>query len=506
MPPEEQKKWQDNSIDVPYDGSEYPIEEDGAEIDPGMLASGAGGIAQGVTLDHADEIVAGLKNPRGGAKQFISSYLGKKYPLDDKDIVAYKEERDALRGKFDTVKKAHPYVYGGSQALGAALPAAGLALTGAEAIPIAAALGGTAGLGSSKAEDPGNLALDASLPTVIAPVIQGGLNIAGKGLKSGADRFGQLLKRKGAQLTENATGASPSQAGEFKGYGGGKTDPETGRYLLDNKLVPWSGNQKIMRNRVTGALDDAGNRIGQQIQKLDDAGNVIDTPGLWALAKLKEQEMLASGADKATIDEFRRAVNRELTDPGYLASTINKMKGFWQDLGKYSNKAGNRRQNVSEKGFADVLNQAENQNASRAADVTIAPKLAEAKNDYSFLKPVSKAMDSAVQKRKQGKLNLNLRDTLAGTLLGAAGGYSSQNSGSKGILPGGLSGAGLGIAGSKLLASRGPGFGANLLYSSGKAAMSVPTGIARVLGPGGSAVAAKDLYEYLKQQELFNNK
>lgn len=154
-----------------------------AAAPPGVLESGARGLAQGATLGFADELA-------GGGEALLDKIRGAHEALGE----LYLKHRDESRKKFDAAKQANPIAFGAGQVAGALAPA--LATAGGsipEQLAAGAALGGANVLGESKSlEDPGLLGKTA-------------LGVAGGAAGAG---LGNLAARGVAPLLRGASGAA----------------------------------------------------------------------------------------------------------------------------------------------------------------------------------------------------------------------------------------------------------------------------------------------------------
>lgn len=257
----------------PFDAAPTPKKQ-------GMGESILHGLEQGTTFGLFDEIsgageglgkMIGLKG-LGGPMRDIE--LDK--PTLDWDQIkdAYKSRRDLIRQSTAQGKKDNPKtmlaseIAGGLLTGGAATKALGLAVP--KTIGQIADAGGRAGLlagfGASEAKDVGGMMEDTAKSGALGWV----LGLGGASLSKGIGNLaGKVTNRPGASLKKFA------EKKAFESLGGGKAAvkeagdslQDTGRYLLDNKIVtPLAGKETVAQRigdklgSVSGELDDIINK------------------------------------------------------------------------------------------------------------------------------------------------------------------------------------------------------------------------------------------------------
>lgn len=197
-PAPSKKKGYDFSAFADRETAAAPAPEE--DWDLGSMANTAvNELAQGITLNSADEIEAGLKNPMGGAKSLLG-LLG----MDnsgDKDVQAYTQDRDKLRTAYEASAAKNPGTALVANIAGSFVPGMGItkligpAAKGAtslqkiwNAMKVGGVAGGTTAVGTSDADlakgEVLDLAADVGKGTALGGglggVIQGGVE-AGKG-------------------------------------------------------------------------------------------------------------------------------------------------------------------------------------------------------------------------------------------------------------------------------------------------------------------------------------
>lgn len=166
---------------------------------PGMLESGLRGAAQGLGMGFADEITGALESTAGS--------LGL---VPDK---TYEQARDESRANYIAAEKANPLTYGAAQLGGGVASLAIPGLNVAKGAGLATTVGKTAlqgaltGLGSSEADNAGDLAKDA---------ITGGLVGGGAGvLGSGGVRLAESIAPKAANVVQGASNFMKDKGGKI---------------------------------------------------------------------------------------------------------------------------------------------------------------------------------------------------------------------------------------------------------------------------------------------------
>lgn len=239
------------------------------------------GVGQGLSLGFGDEMKAGWRS------LFPKSMGG----------VDYKQERDRLRAEDAAARQQHPYIYGATEAVGSALPAAGLAVaTGGTsmapmlakaALPLAAGQGALQGAGSSNANTAGGLVRDAS--------IGGGLGAAGYGL-------GALLGSAGRGIAGWARGKATqavARAGE-KAAEEVATGISSARGALGGEVQK---GQRIVENlrRLGPELSPEQQQLVNELEQRLTASTLESLPAQAGTIATKDAELAAlkSGASEA---------------------------------------------------------------------------------------------------------------------------------------------------------------------------------------------------------------
>jgi hypothetical protein len=155
------------------------------------------GLKQGLTLNHSDEMGAGID----AAANSVANLFGAGNGQDFGDF--YMDARDQRRELAADAEEQHPWAYNGGQIVGAVAPAlaggAGASLLGRAAIE-----GGIIGLGQSEATDAGTVARDAAVGAAVGGLSAGALNRLGAVISPRVAPLVQKLMGQGIDLTPAA--------------------------------------------------------------------------------------------------------------------------------------------------------------------------------------------------------------------------------------------------------------------------------------------------------------
>lgn len=239
------------------------------------------GAAMGATMGFGDELEAGWKS------LFPKSLGGS----------PYRETRDKIRADEAVAREQHPYLYGGAEMAGAALPAAGMALaTGGTslapamakaALPIAAGQGAVQGAGYSNADSAGGLARDVGVGT--------GLGVLGHGVGSALGGAGRTLVGSIRGRGVRAVAKAAEQAAEETAQG-----VKTATGSLGGEVQK---GQRIVENlrRLGPDLSPEQQAMVNDLEQRLSASTLEALPGQAGTIAAKDAELAAlkSGASEA---------------------------------------------------------------------------------------------------------------------------------------------------------------------------------------------------------------
>lgn len=265
------------------------------------VEAGLRGAAQGASLGFSDEM-------SGAANALVGSFKG-----EGKFSDLYKKFRDEARAQEDAAKADSPASYmsgllGGSVALGFVpganilLPARGAGI--AANVGKAALAGGMTGLGTSEEKDVEGMAFDTATGAALGGVTQYGLDKAGQALKFLKPNS---LKGYAEQQAVKAAGAMKKDFNILEQTG---RLHETGRDLLDKKIVTAFGSLDDVANKAIALKKDAGKAIGSALSQVDDlvssATKSIDEGKLFAFLPTEEAANKAGLANIPTKESAKK--------------------------------------------------------------------------------------------------------------------------------------------------------------------------------------------------------
>lgn len=371
----------------------------------------ARGAHQGVTAGFQDEL-AGL-----------GTYLGEKasdvvHGTDDAQLdTSYKSGRDKARAENFEAQKANPKSFLTGSIAGS-VPGA-IALGGENllgTVASGAAQGGVTSIGSSDSSDPETLAKQAALGSLVG----GAGGALGYGSSKALSAAPGMLASKAEKLAENATGATGRQAEKFA--------EDSGRYLLDNKLIKAGDNASNIADRLIDAMDKNQGDIASALKSLDEKGASIDKDMIYDALRNKLDDLKsdpASAPQARQLQSIMRDIERapdqnvsltaaEQTKRGFQ----NKAKGFYGDpyKGDALKSAGNAYKEAVETTAQDI-------------DPSLASKFGEAKKIYGILSPIEEAAS-----RRASTLNQSPIGGLLDTAAAGAGTLATGDLKSGGIL------------------------------------------------------------------------
>ena len=260
---------------------------------PGELEAVGRGLAQGASLGFADEAVGGVKGlwrALGSRKKFLDA-IGEEY----------KTARDEYRANDDAAREAHSGLFTAGELGGAVasslVPGAGVLNVGrgarlAQALGKSALAGGVAGIGTSKAEDLGDIAVDAALGAGIGGAVGGVAHGVGRVLKRAGGKAGekvaQVEKRtlEGEQAAERSASLSQAQKASAKAA-------ETKRLVTDAQTVGVDKLSPEARAAYEAKLARMGSKADEQL-----------------VAALAEEDAAIAAAKEAFATEGERAAER----------------------------------------------------------------------------------------------------------------------------------------------------------------------------------------------------
>lgn len=173
----------------------------------------------------------------------------------------YNHKHEEIRNAFERAKKDHPYVYGGANlaGTGAALAAAGPAALTTGGLAAAGAL-----MGAGQSQDLTNVpdaaknaAMGAGLNLVGGKAIEAAAPYVEGALSSGVKSIAGALGNKAEKYAVKATGATGAQSAKFA--------DDTGRQLLDRKIVNFGDSPADIAANANTAMEKSGEGISQAL-------------------------------------------------------------------------------------------------------------------------------------------------------------------------------------------------------------------------------------------------
>lgn len=241
------------SDDYSVDVMGNPTSEKAVNQAGDFINSSGRGLAAGSTFGNSDELAGGAEAlwhlAHGSTKEGFTEL--------------YKKYRDEQRIKNKIAETNHPYLYGGSKALGTV--GSSLLLPGG--VVSAGLQGAATGLGESNSEDIGGLARDTAVGGVVGSAIGAALPAAGK-----------LVSKAGSSLKSLAEDAAEGAAGGAK-VGATKYPEGTGRKLLNEKIVSFWDNPTNIAKKAAQAENKAINYQNERFKGVDPSlESSIKTP------------------------------------------------------------------------------------------------------------------------------------------------------------------------------------------------------------------------------------
>ena len=354
---------------------------------------------------------------------------------------------------LDRAKKDAPE----GQLLGA-LPYLGVggAPTALQRMAAMGGMGAARGAASSHAtldQNPKQVIQDAGEDALTSAALQGGFELAGKGLGAAynyaKDKLAPAWALKGAGLR----GGIANRAQQI-GLKDEKEALELGREFLDQGLIPPGGDKASVAARAEALRSQSGNLIGQAVQKGEMSGVPADyNAARWAaIDPAMKATVLARTKQGGPIRDLLRALAQQAEEtPG----SWEKLHQTKSDLGKSINwKAQpSGAPALARQSYGSMTDDFARQLES-AAGPDAAKMFREGNKGYATAsKALALSNDQGL--REMANQGIGLKDVAAGI------GGSSMGAAPKGGMEQGLTAAAI-TALSKLLRERGPSLGANL--------------------------------------------
>jgi hypothetical protein len=444
----------------------------------GIEAFGRGTLA-GVTSDFDEELGAAFQAGLEAARRRIEKSQtgrtalealgfgvtptqtmagGETYTPEQEDLTKfYQEGREMGRLEKERAQASAPKAYLGGQVVGAVGQAA---LAGAAGVPVAS-LGGAVGmsaaqgLGASEADLTQGAVGEAALDTATGAALGAAAYGLGKGLEKaapvvgrqlakaaervGLDEVAQAAKTKiddalrqfAAMRAVKATGAIQSDINKESE----KQILKKGQTLLEEGLIPWSGNKAVIEQNALKAQQLAGEAMEDILRTADaemfvnrfdvaakgakefDWGRVLSRINTEVRAKLGATGQRVSGASlRSGVGEFAPSLFDDIAKTaseggGFVAA--NRLKSEIAD-GAYSTLA-NKLQNRVAKQVERTLNDEIEKQLKEIAGEKIASEFTRAKNIYGATKLAQKGLKRAAA--QQGNNLFGLSEMLAGPSL-----------------------------------------------------------------------------------------
>lgn len=335
----------------------------------------ARGAGQGATLGFQDEASAAL------TKGLIK--LNNLFSDGKIDEPTYAQLRDEFRSENQKAKEANPGSYFGGELTGglSTLAIPGVApvkgATVAKAAGQAAAQGGISSLGHSEEETAKGLAKDTAIGATLGGAIGGFGQLLSKARR---EPIVKAIKNKADKLAVNATGATGVQASKF--------DPNAGQELLKRGIVGFGDSAEDIAKKAASGLDEAGGKIDEALQALDDQGVTINKKELLDSLESKISG-LKSDESQSLVKKQLSSIMDDLTEvpvENRSLSEIEKVKRGFQRLSNYNDPDATAAKKIA----ADVYRDAVETKAS-----TIDPNMGElfkkGKEDWKLLLPIHEA-------------------------------------------------------------------------------------------------------------------
>lgn len=220
------------------------------------------GAGQGATLGFEDELAGAAHAPLGAIKK-IGGYLGVEPSKTDEDIANYEMARNKEREANQRAETDHPYVYGGSQFAGAAIPTVLSGGLGAEATLGEMALSGArfgaaSGLGGSNADTSKGLVEDTGMGAGVGGVIGAAVPLAGK----------YVVKPVAGAIAESPVGQMPAKVTQYLAKKFGKVYANVPEEMTQ-EYIDRGGN--ISARPADQIMDDLSSRYEKAQSGLDSA-------------------------------------------------------------------------------------------------------------------------------------------------------------------------------------------------------------------------------------------
>lgn len=328
-----------DAVGVPVGRPELPTSEDVGrlyrrwmgEVDPdrgdapvhGRNYSGGEslgvGVAQGLTFNHADELLAQLSTDASTAPP-VAGVPSSLLPSGQRQ---YDQELARTRAWMGDAQRAHPGFEGagefaGGAALSYLIPAPGAATVAGrvgQAAGIGAAMGGAAASGSSAApafsgEHLQDAAIGAGLGAFTGAVAQGLGEGAQGAVRSMARRAPQLQERADRLRVLTAMGATggtvanPQVLRDAQRVPGGV--PEVARVMRETGMAPMFGTTDDVAQAATSVAERSREGIRDVIEGVDDSGQRVSI-GRFAARLEREADELARRPELEDVAEALRA-------------------------------------------------------------------------------------------------------------------------------------------------------------------------------------------------------
>lgn len=460
---------------------------------------GAGG-AQGLLFNFFDELYGAAQHPVGAAKK-VAGLLGYD-TTGDKDVANYERERDTARQAFDAAREQNPGSYVAGEVTGALAGSAAPVLNVGKVASVggrlarAGMIGGVAGAGGSTADSAKGLLVDTG--------IGAGGGVAGQGIGEG---IGKVISRaRGAGTTKlpakpgesvtkpnvlnpianrlsdraekRAVKASGAMLGDFRALDNKGRLNETGRMLLDKKVVTPMATLKNVSDRAGKLINTEGNKILQVEnaldEKFDDMLNSEVRDKLFnpqrAAERLRRElvEEHAGTAMEEAIPLVEKEINR-LMARGNKPLNFKEARRIKKALDKFidHSKEQTPQKELLKQARGIINNEIENavEAVGEATKYPLLNKWKESKKIFGIMKDVQEMADDKLF-RADANRYISPSDYgmgVGGGLLGAMSGGEDSNKLERGLIYGGLVGGA-----NRFGRVYGPALGAKLLDSAAK--------------------------------------